>query len=91
MIETGLIWDVNYFNWYYPATWVKQIESGQVQLYEDVSTIILLQRLIAKHIDGIDIEPSVLRYYLKELGKPADTCVIDRRYEYQVYSYHFIN
>ncbi len=49
----------------------------------------MVQQLIAGHIDGIDIEQSVIRYYLKELGKPTDTSVIDRRFRYEVYDYHF--
>jgi len=74
---------------FYPTHWIEQIQSGQVELYEDVSTKILVQQLVAGHIDGIDIEPSVIHYYLEELGKPSDTSIIDRRYEYDVYDFHF--
>jgi ABC-type amino acid transport substrate-binding protein len=74
---------------FYPTHWIAQIKSGQVKLYEDVSTKILVQQLVAGHIDGIDIEPSVIHYYLEELGKPSDTSIIDRRYEYDVYDFHF--
>ncbi len=73
---------------FYPTHWIEQIKSGQVKLYEDVSTKILVQQLVAGHIDGIDIEPSVIRYYLEELDKPSDTSIIDRRYSYDVYDFH---
>jgi len=73
---------------FYPTHWIEQIKSGQVKLYEDVSTKILVQQLVAEHIDGIDIEPSVIRYYLEELDKPSDTSIIDRRYSYDVYDFH---
>lgn len=36
-----------------------------------------IQQLLAKHIDGIDIEPSVIRYYLKVLNKSVESVVID--------------
>jgi len=74
---------------FYPTHWIEKIKSGQVKLYEDVSTKILVQQLIAGHIDGIDMEPSVIQYYLKELGKPSDTSIIDRRYRFDVYDFHF--
>ncbi len=74
---------------FYPKHWIGKIQSGKVKLYEDVSTKILVQQLVAGHIDGIDIEPSVVQYYLEELGKPSDTSIIDRRYDYNVYGFHF--
>ena len=74
---------------FYPTTWINQIRNGQVKLYEDVSTKILIQQLLAKNIDGIDIEPSVIRYYLEELGESTDVAVIDKKYDYEVYDYHF--
>lgn len=64
---------------FYPTTWIKQIESGQVKLHEDISTKILVRQLLEKHVDGIDIEPSVIQYYLKELGEPLDIAVIDKK------------
>lgn len=74
---------------FYPSTWIEQIKSGQVKLYEDISTKILIQQLLAKHIDGIDIEPSVIRYYLNELGESDEAVVIDKRFTYEVYDFHF--
>jgi len=74
---------------FYPTHWIEPIKNGQVKLYEDVSTKLLVQQLIAGHIDGIDIEPSVIHYYLEELGKPPDTSIIDRKYKYDVYDFHF--
>lgn len=73
---------------FYLPTWVEQINSGKVMLYQDASTKILLQQLIAGNIDGINIEPSVISHYLKVLGKPADTIAIDRRFTYQVHDFH---
>lgn len=72
---------------FHPTNWLDDITKGKVKLYEDASTKILVQRLIANHIDGIDVEPSVINYYLKELGKPSNTVVIDKRFRYDVYSY----
>ena len=74
---------------FYPKAWISQIRNGQVKLYEDVSTKILIQQLLAKHIDGIDLEPSVIRYYLDELGESTDVAVIEKKYDYEVYDYHF--
>jgi len=74
---------------FYPTTWIDEIKSGQVELYEDVSTKILVQKLLSKYVDSIDIEPSVINYYLKELGKPTDLVVIDKRYKYDIYGFHF--
>lgn len=71
---------------FYPATWIKQIRDGQVKLYEDISTKILIKKLLAKHIDGVDLEPSVIQYYLKMLGENTEVAVINKRYEYEVYN-----
>jgi hypothetical protein len=73
---------------FYPTTWIDEIKSGQIKLYEDASTKMLVQQLIMGHIDSIDIEPSVINYYLEELGKPSDTVVIDRSYKYDIYGFH---
>jgi len=73
---------------FYPTIWIDEIKSGQVKLYEDASTKMLVQQLIMGHIDSIDIEPSVINYYLEELGKPSDTIVIDTRYKYDIYGFH---
>lgn len=73
---------------FYPTTWIDEIKSGQVELYEDVSTKILVQKLLSKHVDSIDIEPSVISYYLKELGKPTDAVVIDKRFRHDIYGFH---
>jgi len=73
---------------FYPTTWLDEINSGQVKLYEDASTKLLVQQLITGHVDSIDIEPSVINYYLTELGEPSDTIVIDRRYEHDIYGFH---
>jgi len=74
---------------FYPSTWIGQIRSGQIKLFEDASTKILVQQLLAKHIDGVDLEPSVIRHYLEELGESGEIVVIDKRYEYEVYDYYF--
>jgi len=74
---------------FYPTTWIDQIRSGQVKLYEDISTKILIQQLLAKNIDGIDLEPSVIRHYLEELGESGEVVVLDKKYEYEVYDFHF--
>jgi hypothetical protein len=73
---------------FYPTTWIDEIKSGQIKLYEDASTKMLVQQLIMGHIDSIDIEPSVINYYLEELGKPSDTIVIDTSYKYDIYGFH---
>jgi len=74
---------------FYPTTWIKQIERGQVALIEDASTTILIQQLLSQTVDGIDIEPSVIHHYLKKMGKSGNEVVIDKRYQYDVYDYHF--
>jgi len=74
---------------FYPTNWIEEINSGQVRLYEDASTRFLVQQLLTGYIDAIDIEPSVINYYLNELGKPTDTIVIDKRYKYDIYGFHF--
>ncbi|NQZ86174.1 MAG: hypothetical protein HRT54_01175 [Colwellia sp.] len=74
---------------FYPTTWIEQIKSGDVKLYEDVSTKILVRQLLEKNVDGIDIEPSVISYYLKELGESSDIVTIDKRFRYDVYAFHF--
>lgn len=74
---------------FYPTTWIEQIKSGRVKLYEDVSTKILVRQLLENNVDGIDIEPSVISYYLRELGEPTDIVTIDKRYRYDVYDFHF--
>jgi len=74
---------------FYPTTWLEQIKSGQVALYEDVSTKILIRQLISENVDGIDIEPSVIKHYLTELGHSGNEVLIDKRYRYDVYDFHF--
>ena len=73
---------------FYPTTWIKRIKSGQVTLHEEVSTRLLVRQILNKHIDSIDIEPSVIRYYLKQLNQPMNAIVIDKRFRYDVYDYH---
>ena len=74
---------------FYSTNWIDKIRNGQVKLYEDASTKILIQQLLAKQIDGINLEPSVIRHYLEELGESVDIAVIDKKYEYEVYDYYF--
>jgi len=74
---------------FYPSTWTEQIKSGQVKLHEDISTKILIQQLLAKNIDGIDLEPSVINHYLEVLGESTDVAIIDKRFRYDVYDFHF--
>ena len=62
---------------FYTSTCIEQINNDQVELYEIISTKMTIQQLLAKHIDGIDIEPSVIRYYLKVLNKSVESVVID--------------
>lgn len=73
---------------FYPTNWIEEIKRGEVSLYEDISTKILIQQLLAKNIDGIEIEPSVIRYYLEELGVSDDLVVIDKRFKYDVYDFY---
>jgi len=73
---------------FYPTNWIDEIKRGKVSLYEDISTKILIQQLLAKNIDGIEIEPSVIRYYLEELGESDDLVVIDKRFKYDVYDFY---
>jgi len=73
---------------FYPTTWIKQIKNSEVTLFEDTSTTILVRQLLNKGVDGIDIEPSVINHYLKQLGASLESVLIDTRYRYDVYDYH---
>ncbi len=57
--------------------------------HEDISTEIQVLQLQAKHIDGIDIERSVIRHYLEQLSESSDVSVIDKRYKFDVYDFYF--
>lgn len=74
---------------FYPTTWIDQIKNGDVILHEEVSTKLLVRKLVEGHLDGIDIEPSVIQHYLKELNVDTNVAVIDKRYRYDVYDFHF--
>ncbi len=74
---------------FYPTNWIEQIKNGQVELLEDSSTKILVQQLINGYVDGINIEPSVIQHYLRELGKLSEIAILDKRYKYDVYDFHF--
>jgi len=74
---------------FYPTTWIKQIEAGKVKLHEEVSTKLLVKKLVTGHLDGIDIEPSVIEHYLKELDVKTEIAMIDKRFRYDVYDFHF--
>jgi len=69
-----------------PDYWLEQIKAGDVSLSEDPSTTILVRQLLSNTVDGIDIEPSVINYYLGKLGVALDSVLIDKRYRYYVYN-----
>jgi len=71
-----------------PDYWLEQIKAGDVSLSEDPSTTILVRQLLSNTVDGIDIEPSVINYYLGKLGVALDSVLIDKRYRYDVYVYN---
>ncbi len=74
---------------FYPSNWIDEINSGEVELHEDNSATILIRQLLAQHLDGLNLEPSVINYYLTKLGKPTELVTIDKQYKYDVYDYHF--
>jgi DNA-binding transcriptional ArsR family regulator len=71
---------------FYPTLWIPKIKSGEVSLYEHPSTIILVRQVLNGHIDGIDLEPSVVNYALSKLNA-AGQLTVNRRFTYQVYDY----
>ncbi|MDC2888064.1 hypothetical protein [Psychrosphaera algicola] len=72
---------------FYPTQWIEQIKSKQVQLYENSSTLMLLQQVLRGQVDGIDLEPSVVQYHLKKLGKPG-ALVVNKNLTYEVYDFY---
>lgn len=72
---------------FYPTQWIDKIKSGQVKLYEHSSTLVLIQQALRGHVDGIDIEPSVVNHHLKLLGKPGGLKV-NKKFTYEVYDYY---
>lgn len=72
---------------FYPTKWIDEIKSGDVVLYESSSTLMLIQQLIRGQLDAIDIEPSVVNYYLNKI-RQNEQALINRNIDYEVYSYH---
>lgn len=71
---------------FYPTQWIDQIKSKQVHLYENSSTLMLIQQVLRGQVDGIDLEPSVVEHHLKLLGKPGFLAV-NKNLTYEVYDF----
>lgn len=72
---------------FHPTQWIDQIRSKQVHLYENSSTLMLIQQVLRGQVDGIDIEQSVVNYHLKQLNKP-NAIALNKRFTYEVYDYY---
>lgn len=72
---------------FHPTQWIKEIKAGDVKLYEHSSTLVLIQQVLRGHVDGIDLEPSVVNYHLKLLGK-ADALRVNKDLSFEVYNYY---
>lgn len=72
---------------FHPTQWIDQIRSKQIYLYENSSTLMLIQQVLRGQVDGLDLEQSVVNYHLKTIGKP-DAIKINRNFSYEVYDYY---
>lgn len=72
---------------FYPTLWVDEIKAGKVTLYENSSTMVLIQQALREQIDGLTLDPSVVEYHLQRLGRSGEL-VLNQHYQYQIYNYH---
>ena len=72
---------------FYPTKWINEINSGQVELYESSSTLMLVQQLIRGQLDAINLEPTVVNHYLNQI-REKEFVNINKNIDYEVYSYH---
>lgn len=72
---------------FHPTQWINEIKAGDVKLYEHSSTLVLIQQVLRGHVDGIDLEPSVVNYHLKLLGK-NEALTVNKNMSYEVYNYY---
>ena len=72
---------------FYPTKWINEINSGQVELYESSSTLMLVQQLIRGQLDAINLEPTVVNHYLNQI-REKEFVYINKNIDYEVYSYH---
>jgi hypothetical protein len=71
---------------FYPQLWLEQINSGKVRLYENPSTLVLIQQLLHGHVDGLDLEPSVVAHHLSLLGRNGEL-ELNKAFAYSVYDF----
>lgn len=72
---------------FHPTKWLNEVRSGEVELYESSSTMMLLQQLLRGHLDAVNLEPSVVQHYLSIINK-ENSIAINRHFDFEVYSYH---
>ncbi|WP_199609796.1 hypothetical protein [Flocculibacter collagenilyticus] len=72
---------------FHPTLWIDGIKRGQIELHEDTSPRILVQKTLHGHIHGINLVPEVINYHLNAI-KNGGEIKLDKRYRYEVYSYH---
>lgn len=69
------------------ALWSKEIASGDVELVRHSSSMVLVQQLLHKHIDALEIDSSVVANHLTQLGKEGNAKV-NLNMRHMVYSLH---
>lgn len=71
---------------FYPSMWIEQIKQGKVILFEHPSAMVLVRQVLEGQIDGINLDLSVVNYYLTKLKRPGEI-KINMNFERQIYSY----
>ncbi len=72
---------------FYPTLWIDELNAGKVTIYENSSTMVLIQQALREQIDGLTLDPAVVEYHLQRLGRGGEL-VINTNYRHQLYDYH---
>ncbi|MEP3415034.1 MAG: hypothetical protein ABJN66_08320, partial [Gilvibacter sp.] len=71
---------------FFPTLWVKKVEQGQLKLYEDSSSKILVKHLVSGLLDGLDIDLVVANASLQQL-LIQEKLVVSETLPKQTYAY----
>lgn len=84
--QEGFFKNIGTITGFHPTLWLKQIELGQVTIYEDSSSKILVKYLVNGLVDGLDIDLAVANFGLQKL-QIQEKLVINEKVAKQIYSY----
>lgn len=71
---------------FHATMWLDLIANGNTQLVESPSPLNIVKQVLYGHVDATNLEPSVVDYNLKLLGREGEL-IVDKTLPYEVYTY----